>query len=925
MLRKKILTQILLIQLLILCLFLAAYAVIYSSYSRIEQQTLETNLSRAKSALNREIVNLNRYNREWAASGIIYYSIRNTEESTIRMRRLMMSSIVGAFGINKAAIYDKNGEKVQATELVDNGPKEREILDDSHFMRSIQQTPAILSHETLESSISGLHIAGDDILILASQPITLGGFGPGVQGSLITTSDFGENAIKNLEDIVRQELDIQPLFEFSSTQEGEDILAKTLKSPNQELYIPIDSDTIGTYALLNDLNGNPSFMLSIRSPRAIMAQVRDTLVTSGIALLISFTLMAAYVLFFLDRSILRRLKILDSDVRDIANAENIQHRLEVSGNDELSGLTVAFNGLLDSLEKIQDSLKNEKDKAETTLASIGDAVITTDLEGRVEYINKAAQNITRASLTECQGKKLETFFNPTDEHGETQQINLALRCIEAHRTIRDTEYCNLMTARGEDIIIESLACPIQGQDGLVKGAVIVFRDVSQSHHLQKNLVYQASHDSLTGLFNRSEFERQLGIVTQSAHRNDQHYHLLFIDLDRFKVVNDSCGHIAGDRVLKEIARIMNSSIRQSDVIARIGGDEFAIILMDCKSSDAYDVAEKIRIAIDNYRFMSSGKSFTFGASIGLLNLKDQNFTSDSGVLSLADKACMAAKNAGRNRVHIFKHEDAELAEQQKHTQWVHRVTDALEHDHFILFYQKIVPVNNNSDLPTSAEVLIRMEDTDGSIIGPGAFLPAAERYGLMKFIDKWVIEKFASLSNSNPEIFESVDQFSINLSGQSLSDSKFLTYLLEFCENSNLDPKRVRFEITETAAIHNIQNAQHFIQRLKSIGFTFALDDFGSGMSSFGYLKNLPIDSLKIDGVFIRNIDKEPIDYSMVRSITEISKVLNIYTVAEFVENETTMTLLRELNIDYAQGYHTHKPEALNLLFNPTHHSSAAS
>ena len=914
MLRRRILTQILVIEFAILGLFVIAFAVIYNNYQSLEEKTLQTNFERVISALDREIFNINRYNREWGAGGAVHISMLNDDPRTVFFRNVIMNAVVGAFDIDRAALLNKDGTVISAKRLDPGSIIDPDISAPDPFLTALQNNTKLILHNDKDQEVTGLIEIGGEIVLVSSQPVARGFGDTKSYGAIVATKRLDEQSIAKLGDIVLQNLEIIPLSEFSRRQADQTIIKQLTDFSGKPLFTPLSGNEIATYALLPDINNNNEFVLTIKSNRDIINQARETIIATGTGLLAFFLFLVLYVLFFLDRSILKRVKLLSENVKELTDKETHGERLSITGNDELTALTSAFNGLLQSLENTQKLLRNERDQAETTLASIGDAVITTDLEGRIQFINSVAEKIIKLPLSECKHKSLNEIFKPTDESGRWHDKDLAIRCMELGQSIRENDYCYLTDGDDKEVIIESMACPIQDQTGLHTGAVIVFRDISHEHNLQKNLVYQASHDGLTNIYNRAEFERQLEVVAKAANKSNQHHHLVFIDIDRFKVVNDVCGHMAGDKVLKDIALLMQTHVRRSDVLARIGGDEFGILLINCKFKDALEIADSLRQAINDYRFVYQEKVFTFGASIGLVNLKDQKYDTELSLLSMADQACMSAKNSGRNRVHVFKSQDSHIEHHHRQTLWVNQITDALEHNRFTLYFQKIIPVKKDGALPVMAEILLRMNGNHNTVIAPGAFLPAAERYGLMKFIDKWVIENFCSWAAENPQIFESIQRFTINLSGQSLSDEDFLSYIKNYFENSSIPPDRIGFEITETAAIHNISNASKFIQTLRNHGFSFSLDDFGSGMSSFSYLKHLPVEALKIDGIFIKNIEREPIDYSMVKSITEVGHVMNIKTVAEFVENDNIFALIKEIGIDYAQGFHIHRPLPLTSL-----------
>jgi diguanylate cyclase (GGDEF)-like protein len=439
---------------------------------------------------------------------------------------------------------------------------------------------------------------------------------------------------------------------------------------------------------------------------------------------------------------------------------------------------------------------------------------------------------------------------------------------------------------------------------------VLSQQVDQERKLRKQLSYQASHDALTGLINRFEFENQLKRILENTGDEQTTHALMYLDLDQFNVVNDTCGHVAGDELLRQLSSVLKHTIRSHDILARLGGDEFGVLLEHCAPECTVSVANTLLDTVQEFRFVWEDKSFVIGASIGVVII-DSSSNDMADILSAADAACYSAKDAGRNRVHVVGENDTAIANRYGEMQWVTRITDALEHDKFRLFYQHIVPIDGARNAqPELIEILVRMQDESGKLIPPGAFIPAAERYNLMVSLDRWVTRATFDWLMTNPEA-RHVGKCSINLSGQSIGDPRFLEYLMDLIVTSGVPAEKVCFEITETSAITNLSEARRFMTELKSIGCWFALDDFGSGLSSFAYLKNLPVDYLKIDGTFVRDIVKDPIDQAMVRSINEIGRVMGKKTIAEFVENEQILNVLRDIGVDYVQGIGIEKP--LNL------------
>jgi diguanylate cyclase (GGDEF)-like protein len=412
---------------------------------------------------------------------------------------------------------------------------------------------------------------------------------------------------------------------------------------------------------------------------------------------------------------------------------------------------------------------------------------------------------------------------------------------------------------------------------------------------------------LTGLVNRREFETRLERALKSAKARETSYALCYIDLDQFKIVNDTCGHSAGDALLGQVGALLKSKVRWRDTLARLGGDEFGVLLESCSLEEALRTAESLREAIRNFRYTWEDRTFRLGCSIGVVPITAEN-EDVASVLSAADSACGAAKESGRNRVHCFEENDIDLMRRRREMQWAARINNALEESRFELFRMTIQPLQQE-DAGEHFELLLRMRDESGKIVAPDQFIAAAERYGITPSIDRWVIDSAFRWLVSEADERRRLTMCSINLSGQSLGDDKFLPYVIEQFHRSGIDGSKICFEITETAAIANFSQASRFIQALKELGCKFALDDFGTGLSSFGYLKHFPVDFLKIDGSFVKGLLHDPIDREMVRSINEIGHLTGKQTIAEWAENAEIIEVLRGLGVDYAQGYGVSQPQ----------------
>ncbi len=528
------------------------------------------------------------------------------------------------------------------------------------------------------------------------------------------------------------------------------------------------------------------------------------------------------------------------------------------------------------------------------------AVYITDLDGNIEYINPKFTEITGYAKEDAIG------LNPRILQSE-QTPEVVYEGL--WKTITSGgEWKGELHNRKKDGSIYRARNSISGirnNEGDITHYVAIQEDVTHEYELSEQLSYQASHDALTGLINRFEFERRTERLLSTVRHDKGEHALCFMDLDQFKVVNDTCGHIAGDEMLRQLSSLLNETVRHRDSLGRLGGDEFGVLMEHCSLDDAHRVATSILKAIQDYQFSWEGHIFKVGVSMGLVPITETtpNLTE---LLKNADAACYMAKDQGRNRIHTYHPEDSELAQRHGEMQWVTRLNQALEDDRFCLYAQLILPLNESTD--KHYELLIRMIDEKGKIILPGMFLPAAERYNLISKIDRWVVENAFGLLADNPVFRKQIKFCSINLSGQSITENEFLEFIINQLDESGIGGEKICFEITETSAISNLSKAIKFISTLKGLECRFALDDFGRGLSSFAYLRNLPVDYLKIDGMFVKDIVDDPIDRAMVKSINEIGQVMGMQTIAEFVENDNIKGILNEIGVNYVQGYGIGKP-----------------
>jgi diguanylate cyclase (GGDEF)-like protein/PAS domain S-box-containing protein len=564
-------------------------------------------------------------------------------------------------------------------------------------------------------------------------------------------------------------------------------------------------------------------------------------------------------------------------------------------------------------KRAEQALVEEKERAQVTLHSIGDAVLCTDAAGHIEYLNPVAERLTGWGSIEARTQPLEQVFRIINEETRARVENPVIQCLLKGCLRGLANHTILVNRAGREYAIEDSVSPIRTKDGALLGAVLVFKDVTEARRLSREMTYAAAHDALTGLINRREFEHRMRRVLQTARSERTENALCYLDLDQFKLVNDTCGHVAGDELLRQISHLLEASVRQRDTLARLGGDEFGLLMEHCSLDEASRVAEGLIRSVADFRFVWEDKGFNIGVSIGLVPVNEASGRFGR-LLSAADAACYMAKEQGRNRMHIYQEDDTELTRRHGEMQWAARLPRALEEDRFLLYIQPIVPVIANDAEVMCYEALLRMQNEKREIVSPGAFLPACERYNLAIKIDRWVIHTLFEWLAKHWSLWFDLPSFSINLSGLSLGDEAFLCYVTEQFKEFDIPGDKICFEITETVAISNLVEARSFIKTLKRIGSRFALDDFGSGLSSFAYLKQLPVDLLKIDGLFVRDILSDSIDLALVKSIHDIGKIMGKQTIAEFVESPAILSKLRDIGVDYAQGYAIGRPRPISVL-----------
>jgi diguanylate cyclase (GGDEF)-like protein/PAS domain S-box-containing protein len=558
-------------------------------------------------------------------------------------------------------------------------------------------------------------------------------------------------------------------------------------------------------------------------------------------------------------------------------------------------------------KRAESETLEQKERAQVTLASIADAVITVDMAGHVDYMNPVAVRLTGFGNDEARGVALPSVFSVQDDATGVPIADPVARAFRDGATIQSEGNVVLRRRHDSPIAIDYAAAPIRDDTGRIGGVVLVFHDMSRERQYAMRLAHLASHDALTGLLNRREFERRVTSVLVESQYETNNHAVLYVDLDEFKVVNDTCGHAAGDELLRQVSALLRPRLREGDTLARLGGDEFGVLLEHCGPEPAFAIADALRTTIGDYHFQWNQRTFRIGASIGVVNVAGGPETL-AGVLSAADAACYMAKDKGRNRVQVYSHESDEVTLRKGEMEWVNRIHRALAEDRFCLHAQPVCATRGGDASPPYTEVLLRLRDDHGDLVPPTSFIPAAECYHLMPAIDRWVISSAFTILARQFDGAPPAGVFALNVSGASIGDDDFLDFVQAQFVRYAIPHRSVCFEITETTAVASLSKATRFMTALRALGCRFALDDFGVGVSSFTYLKHLPVDYLKIDGSFVKDMLHDPVNHAMVEAIHRIGHIMGKQTIAESVEDRDALPALRAIGVDYAQGFGIAKP-----------------
>jgi diguanylate cyclase (GGDEF)-like protein/PAS domain S-box-containing protein len=546
------------------------------------------------------------------------------------------------------------------------------------------------------------------------------------------------------------------------------------------------------------------------------------------------------------------------------------------------------------------------------LESLSDAVVTTDESGVIEFMNSAAATLTGTNADFAVGKLLTEVVELVDD-AEGAAAGASGKTLAAGEHGGSSRRAVLLSHSGRaESAVEVSTAPIRSGALDITGTVLLLRDVTEQRGINRQMSYQATHDALTGLINRGEFERCAMDAIDSAHRGDGHHVLCYLDLDRFKLVNDTSGHLAGDSMLREVAKLLRDAVRDSDFVGRLGGDEFGLLLIGCPLEKARQIADDVCRAVSDYRFIWKDKLFDIGVSVGLVEISREGGTLEE-LLSAADAACYIAKKEGAGRVAVYSARDEARARQTGEIQWLQRLQSALKENRFQLYQQPIVAAYSDDGTGPSLEVLVRMTDETGNEILPGEFMRAAERHKLMRLVDRWVVQTAFTAVGRGVIVLTDRHSIAINVSAQSLGDPQFLEFVVECLDRTGVLPTQICFEISEAAVIANLESARRFVGVLHGMGCQFAIDDFGSGVASFSNLRNLPLDYLKIDGALIRNLARDSVNQAMVAAMIKLARSLKFKVIAEQVEDEATADMVRRIGVDLLQGYVIGRPKPLPM------------
>jgi len=860
-----------------------------------------------------DVRQLDRTAQMWAARGDTYRFMVGGDTSEIDAD--LADNALANLGVNFMLFLDTEGRPVRS-QFMD---LDLEVATDTdpEVIRILQSTEQMRLENDPHGETRGFIRLPDGIAMVAARPITTGDLYGAPRGTLIVGRYVDDWALDKLSALVQMPV------EFVSAEADNEQDVASVPSPGTDAsgvvwWTPIDNDTLAAHALVVDLSGTPLGSLKAELDRDIVAQGRASIAYAIGSLLLIGAAATIAVFLVLDRMVLARLSRLSLQLGDVKESGDITRRVAVEGSDELSAVADDVNRMLTALESAEHRIEEANEQLEERVADrtaelalsearyrsllnrMADAVFCVNLEGRITLANDCAADIVGSTRAELEGLRFADLI------GNVSMDDVQVRATDA--SDRDgvwTIEVPFGRAGHDTVPVELRGTALVDEAGGVVGTQWIVRDMTERKKFEQQLLHMASHDHLTGLRNRRSFEQALELRLAEMRRGKGQGAIVWLDLDDFKEVNDTLGHRAGDEVLVMLAEQLNKQVRESNMLARLGGDEFAVLLADVSEEEAGAAATRILSAINSFTYVIDGRSIRLSASVGVVTYPGHGTTVEE-LLANADLAMYQAKEGGRSRVHVHQVDDLWKADIKARVSWNERITDALQNDKFVLFAQPLLDLRTRET--ARYELLIRMRDESGELIMPAEFLPTAERLGLIHDIDHWVIHEAVRMLATHPTLAVGLD---VNLSGKAFSDPHLLPTIASALSAARVEPSRLGFEITETAAIADVTRAQELIGALKGIGCRFSLDDFGSGFSSFYYLKHLAIDCLKVDGSFIRALPYSKQDQHLVRGMVEMCRGLEIEVVAEYVEDDEILVAVTDLDIDYAQGYHIGRPAPL--------------
>lgn len=900
---------------LFVLLFGGAYHVLTQRYVEMERREAVTAAIRTADVVSSEVVRLDTTALSWSARDDTYAYMERREAPPL-IHDLSDESLAHE-GVGFVVFLDESGKTVHACETdldleirQPAGPELTAAIEAATFLR-IPGDP--------RSEVKGLMKLPKGPAVVAARPITTGDMYASPNGYLVLGRYIDDHAVQAFSAAVGMTISAHPVparvpESAVTTTAAEDVLKRLI------WWRPYDDDTIYTYALIDDVMGEPVVLMRASLTRETRAGLRSAIAFAGLSLFIVCVAATVSVLFTLNRTVIAPIGDLTGQVRDIARKGDSAARVKGMGADELGTLADNVNGMLASLEAAEYEMRRAREDLERRVEDrtrelhvsdarhrelierMADAVFSVDLDGRITLVNSRAVEMMGRSRDELLGSRFADLFTP----GSVAPVEHVMRDTPRSDDLWTVEAL-LDSAGREPIPVELRAAVFHDDEGQVAGTQWIARDVTDRQRFEQQLIHLATHDALTGLANRRAFETALEIELAEAARGEATGAVIWLDLDDFKDLNDTLGHAAGDEALVMLSGVLDRNIRSSNLLARVGGDEFAVLVPNVTREEAQSAAERILSAITSYTCVVAAHSVRFGASLGVVFYPENGLTVQE-VLSNADAAMYIAKERGRATVHVTDVIDQGEQLHVSRMAWNDRITMALQHDAFVVHAQPILDLRSGEVV--RHELLIRMCDDDGVTHSPPDFLPVAERLGLITEIDRWMIRHAVALLQTREF---GIDNVEVNLSGKALVDAHMVKLISTELERSGIDPRRIGFEITETAAIGDMSRAQWFIRSLKEMGCRFSLDDFGTGFSSFYYLKHLPVDCLKIDGSYVRGLAQSEQDRCLVRGIIEMCRGLDIEVLAECVEDEDALQAVRGLGLDYAQGYFIGRPAEIHV------------